>query len=65
VGFRVIASKCDGLGTCAATCPEVFKLDEWGYAWVDESAVLTDEVEKRARRALLGCPVHAIAEDTA
>jgi ferredoxin len=61
--LRVIAASCDGFGTCAVHCPEVFTLDEWGYAAVDPAAEFTDEIEQRARRAMIDCPVHAIVED--
>jgi ferredoxin len=57
----VEAAKCDGFGTCAEHCPEVFKLDEWGYAYV-ETPEVPDDVADRARRALMDCPVHAIVE---
>src|SRR5690606_24542407 len=30
--IKVKQSLCDGFGTCAVHAPELFELDEWGYA---------------------------------
>jgi ferredoxin len=62
VEVKVDATKCDGFGTCATHCPEVFKLDEWGYAYVEVDAEPPPDVEDRLRRAIVDCPVHAIVE---
>lgn len=57
---RLDAATCDGFGTCATHAPEVFQLDDWGYAaLVDDGSVPEDE-EARTRRAIADCPVHAI-----
>lgn len=53
---------CDGFALCAVHAPEIFSLDEWGYASVVGGGELTEEDERRVRRALLDCPVHAIVE---
>lgn len=60
---------CDGFGKCAEQAPEVFDLDDWGYAsyapGVSAYEDLPEGQEPSARRALLDCPVHAITERTA
>lgn len=53
---------CDGFGLCAAHAPEIFSLDEWGYASLVGGNQVSDEDEGPVRRALLDCPVHAIVE---
>ncbi|WP_396655745.1 ferredoxin [Microbacterium sp.] len=53
---------CDGFGTCALHAPEVFSLDDWGYASLTGDGNIAPEQEAGVRRALLDCPVHAIIE---
>ena len=57
-------SLCDGFGTCAKHAPELFVLDEWGYASLSGDGRVAAEpaAEDRARRAIIDCPVHAIVE---
>ena len=57
---RVLASACDGFGLCANHCPQVFQLDEWGYAYAAAAGVVPQGTEHLARRAVIDCPVHAI-----
>lgn len=59
---RIEAARCEGYGTCAAHAPDVFKLDEWGYAYVEDDGTVPPSSEDEARRAILECPVHAIRE---
>jgi ferredoxin len=60
VKVQVDLNLCQGYGTCAALAPEVFVLDEWGYATVTHDGVVAPENEDAARRALLECPMAAI-----
>ncbi len=53
---------CDGFGTCAKHAPEVFLLDEWGYASTAGEGRVPPGAEDRVRRAIIDCPVHAIIE---
>jgi ferredoxin len=53
---------CDGFGTCAKHAPDVFILDEWGYASVANDGAVPTGAEDRVRRAIVDCPVHAILE---
>lgn len=57
---RLEAATCDGFGTCATHAPEVFQLDEWGYAAVVRDGVVPEGEESHVRRAVADCPVHAI-----
>ena len=56
----VDATKCEGYGTCAIHAPEIFKLDEWGYAYADGDGVVTPELREAAQRAIADCPIAAI-----
>lgn len=50
---------CISCGLCPATCPEVFRMAEDGFAevYVDE---VPEEAEEAAREAEEGCPVGVI-----
>lgn len=53
---------CDGFSRCAEYAPEIFSLDDWGYASLEGDGDIAPEDAGKARRALLDCPVHAITE---
>jgi ferredoxin len=57
---RVDPVKCEGFGDCNETLPDVFLLDEWGYAYTVDGGVVPEGKEGAARLAEAGCPVHAI-----
>lgn len=52
-------SKCCGYGLCAALCPEIYKLDEGGIAYVD-SELVPEELLEAAREGAAACPAEAI-----
>lgn len=54
----VDSTKCSGYGVCADEAPELFQLDEWGYAEVTGDGTVSDE--DTARRAADNCPECAI-----
>jgi ferredoxin len=56
---RVDSSKCQGHGRCNTLCPEVFVLDEEGFATVDSSAVAQAD-PARIHSAAANCPENAI-----
>lgn len=60
---RVDATKCSGYGSCAETCPEVFDLDEWGYAAVLGDGTVPEGAAATVRAAEAGCPEQAISID--
>lgn len=59
---QVDSVKCEGFGTCAVHCPELFELDDLGYASVIGDGEVTPELRETAVRAVLDCPTHAIHE---
>ena len=56
---RVNAAKCCGYTTCADVCPELYKLDAQGFAFV-ESDVVPAGLEAKAREGAAACPEKAI-----
>ena len=50
---------CIGCGLCAATCPEVFSLEDDGLAVAIEDN-MPEDVADEAEAARDGCPVSAI-----
>lgn len=56
----VDATKCEAYGVCAEKCPEVFVLDEWGYASVVGDGDVAAGEEENARAAAAACPENAI-----
>jgi ferredoxin len=65
VKVRVNQDLCEGYGTCVEDAPEVFQLDDWGYAVALNEGVVAAEHEAGARRAALDCPMNAIAIEDA
>lgn len=57
----VDATKCQAYGRCHEHAPEVFELDEWGYAKVLIEGDLPPELEQQAAEAVKLCPANAIA----
>jgi ferredoxin len=57
---RLESATCDGFGTCAGHAPNLFDLDEWGYAILKHDGQVPAGEEPLARRAVIDCPVHAI-----
>ncbi|MDX6626826.1 MAG: ferredoxin [Solirubrobacterales bacterium] len=57
----VDATKCQAYGRCHEHAPEVFDLDEWGYAKVLNEGDLPPELEQMAREAEKLCPAGAIS----
>lgn len=56
---RVDPIRCTAFGFCAEFCPEMFDLDEWGYAWLKEGAT-TDANATLVRETARLCPRRAI-----
>ncbi|ADP80529.1 putative ferredoxin protein [Pseudofrankia inefficax] len=55
----VDGAKCTGHARCQATAPEVFALDELGYAVPGEREIAAG-AEAEARRGASACPERAI-----
>jgi ferredoxin len=56
---KVDPSRCCGYTSCAEVSPEVYKLDEQGFAYVD-SAVVPPGLGAKAREGAAICPERAI-----
>ncbi|HEV2528734.1 MAG TPA: ferredoxin [Thermomicrobiales bacterium] len=59
---RVDPIRCTAFGFCAEFCPELFELDEWGYAWLKTRDV-DGAAERLVRETARLCPRGAIAID--
>lgn len=57
--LRVNPIRCAAFGFCAEYAPELFGLDEWGYAWLHRQEV-PPELETLAQEAAALCPTRAI-----
>jgi len=55
----VDAAKCRGYTACAALCPDVYQLDEDGFAYVEDEPVPT-EFEDSVLAGADSCPERAI-----
>lgn len=60
--IRLDRTVCDGFGLCAKHAPGYFSLDDWGYASLQGNGEVAEGDRNAVMRALLDCPVHAIAE---
>ena len=63
VRVRVNPIRCTAFGFCSEFCPEMFALDEWGYAWLREREA-PDEMLALIERAAALCPTEAILIET-
>jgi ferredoxin len=63
VKLRVDPDRCEGYGTCAQILPEIFVLDEYGYAHVPDDRQVPAAIEQLAQRAILECPMNAIVRE--
>jgi ferredoxin len=57
---KVDKKKCIGCGACAATCPQVFEMNDDGKAEVKKGADLKKNA-KCIKEAIKNCPVEAIS----
>jgi ferredoxin len=57
---HVDADKCQGHNRCYAIAPEVFDVDDLGYAHELHDGVVPAEFEPKARLAVANCPEYAI-----
>jgi len=59
LGLRVDPIRCTAFGYCAEFGPELFDLDDWGYAWPRRRDI-PPELEALARETAKRCPTGAI-----
>lgn len=57
---RVDPSMCEAFKKCNEVAPELFKLDEFGYADMDEFVDVPAELQDKVRRAAEACPTGAV-----
>ena len=57
---RVDPAQCDGYGKCAKVEPSLFKLDEYGYAQLDQAVEVPAGLEDKVREAAGVCPSAAV-----
>ncbi len=55
--------RCAGHGMCLTLCPQVFELNDDGWAVADPSEIPAD-LEGAVQDAIANCPERAIAEIT-
>lgn len=58
--IRVDSEKCQGHNRCYALAPELFDVDDYGYATELNDGAVPAELEDKAELALANCPEHAI-----
>jgi ferredoxin len=54
---------CQGHARCYALCPEVFELDDLGFALAQDHTPVPEQFEGQVRRAVSNCPENAISAD--
>ncbi len=59
---EVIPSRCMGHRFCERICPEVFKVDDYGMAWVINEEP-SPELHAKVREAVYRCPAKALLVD--
>ncbi len=57
--IQVDPEKCQAHNRCFMACPEVYKTDEQGYAYVEDGEI-TQALREAARRGAEACPEQAI-----
>jgi ferredoxin len=55
--------KCQGHNRCYSLAPELFDVDDYGYATATGDGVVPLELEDKARLAVANCPELAITID--
>lgn len=57
---RVDTEKCQGHNRCFVVAPELFELDDYGYAHELNDGEVPPGLEEKARLAVQNCPERAI-----
>ena len=50
---------CCAYGVCNEICPEIYKLDEIGFVYVEDE-MIPKELEAQAREGAMACPASVI-----
>lgn len=57
---KVDGDKCQGHNRCFSLAPELFDVDDYGYATEIGDGEVPPELEEKARLAVANCPEYAI-----
>lgn len=60
---RVDSTKCQGHNRCYVLAPELFDVDEFGYAHERNDGAVPPELEEKAKLAVANCPERAISAE--
>ena len=58
--IKVDSEKCQGHNRCYAIAPELFDVDDLGYATELNDGTVPEGLEEKARLAVANCPEYAI-----
>ncbi len=58
--IHVDSEKCQGHNRCKALAPDLFELDDFGYASAAADGSVAPGMEEKARLAVNNCPEFAI-----
>lgn len=58
--IKVDGDKCQGHNRCYSLAPELFDVDDYGYAHEIGDGTVAPELEDKARLAVSNCPEFAI-----
>jgi ferredoxin len=58
--IQVNEQRCQGHARCKAIAPELFELDEFGYARAIGDGIVPSELNSKARLTEANCPEHAV-----
>jgi len=59
--IKVDGAKCQGHNRCHALAPELFDIDDLGYAHESNNGEVPPELEDKARLSVANCPEQAIS----
>lgn len=58
--IKVDSERCEGHNRCYAIAPELFDVDDYGYATEKGDGTVPADLEDKARLAVDNCPEYAI-----
>ena len=58
--LRVDAGRCQGHNRCYSLAPELFDVDDYGYASATNDGTVPAELESKAKLAAVNCPEFAV-----
>jgi ferredoxin len=60
VKIHVNPDKCQGHNRCYVLAPELFDVDDYGYATEVNDGIVPEQLRDKADLAIANCPEHAI-----